>query len=113
MKIDMDALMIFLMMWGIPTFTVVRGYLKMSEEEQKEAMTDFKSLRFIFTIGFITIGAVFATLGGLLKVDSIKISGNIVIAIGITVSIVRMWKSNKLRSILLFLVLLLLLAIIT
>lgn len=77
----------------------------MSEEEQQEAMTDFKSPRFIFTIGFNVIGAFLATLGGLLKVDGMKMSGYIFITIGIIVAIVTMWKTSKLRSILLLLLL--------
>ncbi len=108
MNIDTDALIMFLIMWGIPTFMVARGYLKMSEEEQKEAMTDVKSPRFISTVGFSIIGVFLATLGGLLKVDVMKMSGHIFITIGIIVSIVTMWKTSKLRSILLLLLLLVL-----
>ncbi|PAQ16033.1 hypothetical protein CD798_03040 [Bacillaceae bacterium SAOS 7] len=107
MNIDTGALVMFLIMWGIPTFMVVRGYLKMSEEEQREAMTDFKSPQFIFTVGFLVIGFLFAMLGDLLKVASMEIGGNSLMAIGGIVSIIRIWKINKLGSVLLFLLLLL------
>ncbi|OZI10294.1 hypothetical protein CEW92_17725 [Bacillaceae bacterium SAS-127] len=107
MNIDTDVLIMFLIMWGIPTFMVARGYFKMSEEEQKEAMTDVKSPRFIFTVGFLVIGFLFAMLGDLLKIDSMEMGGNIFMAIGGIVSIIRIWKINKLGSVLLFLLLLL------
>ncbi|WP_338751080.1 hypothetical protein [Bacillus sp. FJAT-52991] len=105
MNIDMDALIIFLMIWGIPVFMVGRAYLKMSEEEKKEAMTDFKSPRFIFTIGFLIIGSFLAIVGGLLEVNIIKISGNALLIIGGIVSVLQMWKRNKLKSVLLVLLL--------
>ena len=72
MNVDTDSLVPFIIMWGIPTFMVVRAYLKMNPDDQKSAINDFKSSRFIFTIGFIVIGAFLAHLGFLFSVSIIE-----------------------------------------
>ncbi|MBK5446305.1 MULTISPECIES: hypothetical protein [unclassified Peribacillus] len=35
MNIKTDSLVTFIIMWGIPTFMVVRGYLKMITDDKK------------------------------------------------------------------------------
>ena len=69
-------------MWGIPTFMVVRAYLKMNIEDRKSAINDFKSSRFIFTIGFILIGAFLAHVGFLFSVSIIEFIGVVFFALG-------------------------------
>ncbi|PJO43398.1 hypothetical protein [Lysinibacillus xylanilyticus] len=64
---------IFVIIWGIPAFMVVRGYLKMNTDDKKSAINDFMSRHFIFTIGFIVIGFFFTQLGTLFAVSIIRI----------------------------------------
>ena len=82
MSVGADSLVPFIIMWGIPTFMVVRAYLKMNPDDQKSAINDFKSSRFIFTIGFIVIGAFLAHLGFLFSVSIIKFVGLVFFALG-------------------------------
>lgn len=53
---DIDRAVLFVIMWGIPVFAVVRGYLKMDRDERNSAKSDFKRLDFIFTTGFLILG---------------------------------------------------------
>ena len=62
MNVNADSLVPFIIMWGIPTFMVVRAYLKMNPDDQKSAINDFKSHHFILTIGFLVMGACAAEL---------------------------------------------------
>ncbi|RCW64537.1 hypothetical protein [Saliterribacillus persicus] len=98
MNIDTDSLVSFLIMWGIPTFMVVRGYLKMDIDDRNSAKKDFKSAQFIFTIGLLVIGHFFASFGNLLTLNIIKFLGIFLITIaGITITVV-MWRKNKIKS---------------
>ena len=99
LNIDIDSLVPFVIMWGIPTFMVVRGYLKMNADDKKSAFNDFKSRRFIFTIGFIAIGAFFAHLGILFTIRIIEVIGIAFFALGGIFSIFDMWKVNKIKSV--------------
>ncbi|UJL45258.1 hypothetical protein KFZ58_12655 [Virgibacillus sp. NKC19-16] len=62
---------IFIIMWGVATFMVVRAYLKMGKEDRMSAMKDFMSSNFIFTIGFLAIGAFLATFGNTFSLNTI------------------------------------------
>ena len=86
-------------MWGIPTFMVVRAYLKMNMEDRKSAINDFKSSRFIFTIGFIVIGAFLAHVGFLFSVSIIEIIGIVFFALGGIFSAFDTWKKSKTKSV--------------
>lgn len=99
MSVGADSLVPFIIMWGIPTFTVVRAYLKMNPDDQKSAINDFKSSRFIFTIGFIVIGAFLAHLGFLFSVSIIKFVGLVFFALGGIFSAFDTWKKSKTKSV--------------
>jgi hypothetical protein len=86
-------------MWGIPTFMVVRAYLKMNTDDRKSAINDFKSSHFIFTIGFIVIGAFLVHLGFLFSVSIIKMIGIVFFALGGIFSAFDRWKKSKIRSV--------------
>lgn len=97
-----DSLVTVFLLWGIPAFMVVLAYLKMSGDEKKEALSDFRTPRFIFTIGFMVTGA-FAAHGGMLF--SINIVGNIGILLlitGLVISAIQTWKFSKRSSVFLF-----------
>lgn len=78
---------------------VAREYLNMNREDRKSAIGDFKTPRFIFTIGFLVVGAFLATLGNAVTVHIIKIIGVVLIVLGGFVSFVTMWGENKFKSI--------------
>ncbi len=100
LKIDTDSLVTFLITWGIPTFLVVRTYMKMDTDERDSAKKDFKSLHFIFTIGLLVIGYFSASFGNLLTLNSIKFLGiSLLMIAGITIT-VDMWRINKIKSML-------------
>jgi hypothetical protein len=99
LNIDTDSLAIFIIMWGIPTFMVVRGYLKMNADDRKSAFNDFKSRRFIFTIGLMVMGAFFAHLGTLFAIRVMEVIGLAFFALGGVFSIFDMWKKNKIKSV--------------
>lgn len=105
MNIDTDSLVTFIILWGISTFMVVRSYLKMNTNDKKSVFNDFRSLRFIFTIGFIVIGAFFTHLGTLFAISIIKIIGIVLLILGLIFSIVDLWKKSKIKSMLLFVLL--------
>ena len=99
MSVDTDSLVPFIIMWGIPTFMVVRAYLRMNMEDRKSAINDFKSSSFIFTIGFIVIGAFLAHLGFLFSVSIIEIIGIVFFALGGIFSAFDTWKKSKTKSV--------------
>ncbi|ELK44287.1 hypothetical protein M662_07630 [Bacillus sp. SB49] len=100
MNIDTDSLVTFLITWGIPTFMVVRTYLKMDSDDRNSAKKDFKSAHFVFTIGSLVIGYFFASIGNLLTLNIIKLPGIFLMIIaGITIT-VDMWRKNKAKSML-------------
>lgn len=88
----------FFIVWVIPTLMVVRAYLKMNTDDKKSAINDFKSRRFIFTIGFMVTGAFFAHLGAIFAVSIFKIIGTVVILLGGTFSALTAWKKSKTAS---------------
>ena len=76
----------------------------MNADDKKSAFNDFKSRRFIFTIGFIVIGAFFAHLGILFTIRIIEVIGIAFFALGGIFSIFDMWKVNKISVFILVLV---------
>ncbi|KHF37902.1 hypothetical protein [Halalkalibacter okhensis] len=100
MSIDFDSLVPFFIMWGIPIFMVIRTYLKMNVDDRKSAKSDFKTPRFIFTIGFTIVGIFIAQIGSILRTEIVNTIGIIILAIGGMVSVVDTWRKNRFRSIL-------------
>ena len=78
---------------------VVRAYLKMNTDDRKSAFNDFKSARFIFTIGTIVIGAFLAHLGFLFSVSIIEMIGLVFFALGGIFSAFDTWKKSKIKSV--------------
>lgn len=97
---DIDRAMLFVIMWGIPAFAVVRGYLKMDKEERNSAKSDFQRPDFIFTVGFLLIGLFIAQIGSIFSLKIIKIVGLLIIAIGGIAATIDLWGRSKLRSLL-------------
>ena len=102
MEINIDSLVTFIIMWGIPIFVGTRAFFKMNTEDKKSVIIDFKSRRFISTIGFIVIGGFFIHIGTLLVVGIIKFIGIGLFTLGGVFSIFCLWKDSKLKSILIF-----------
>ena len=102
MNINTDSLAVFLIAWGIPLFLMSRAYLKMDATDRKSAMDDFKSRRFIFTIGFVAIGFFLTHLGSLLSVPLLKTIGIIILALGGLFSTIDTWNTSKGKSVLIF-----------
>ena len=99
MSVDADSLVPFIIMWGIPTFMVGRAYLRMSMEDRKYVISDFKSSRFILTIGILVIGAFVTHLGVLFSIRIIKGIGIIFLTLGVVFSAFDIWKRSKIRSV--------------
>ncbi|CAM3889785.1 hypothetical protein [Lederbergia lenta] len=93
-----DSLILVLILWGMPTFIVVRGYLKMNTEDKKSAINDFRSRRFILTTGFINFGAFCAHLGFLFDISIVKIIGLLFFILGGIFIIVNIWNERKISS---------------
>ncbi|WP_216598643.1 hypothetical protein [Psychrobacillus sp. FJAT-21963] len=100
MKIDTYSFISFIILWGIPTFIVVRGYLKMNSDDKKLAINDFRSHRFIFTTGLIVIGALFIHLGLLFTLSIIKLIGFVFFALGGILLAINKWNKSKIKSVL-------------
>ncbi|WP_347860935.1 hypothetical protein U0355_09525 [Salimicrobium sp. PL1-032A] len=99
MNIDMDSLITFLIMWGTPAFMMARTYWKMDPEERTSAKKDFKSARFVSTIGLLTGGCFIASIGNLLDLKVLTFTGCILMILaGITITI-DMWRKNKIKSV--------------
>ena len=99
LNVDTVSLVPFIIMWGIPTFMVVRAYLKMHTDDRKSAINDFMSARFIFTIGFIVIGGFVAHLGFLFSLNVIEIIGLVFFTLGGIFSAFDIWKKSKIKSV--------------
>ncbi|MCL1698179.1 MULTISPECIES: hypothetical protein [unclassified Lysinibacillus] len=105
MIIGTMSVVIFMIVWGIPAFMVVRGYLKMNTDDKKSAINDFRSRHFIFTIGFIVIGFFFTHLGMLFAVSIIRIIGIPLMILGGIFSALTTSKESKIRIMLILIVL--------
>lgn len=102
MNIDTDSIVNLLIWWGIPAFMVIREYLKMDAEEKVSAMNEIKSPGFIFTLGFLVLGSFFTHLGILIGIFGVKVFGIVLAILGGTTLTLTMWKENKFKSILVF-----------
>ncbi|MBT2570029.1 hypothetical protein [Planococcus sp. ISL-110] len=102
MNINIDSLVTFLFIWGTPLVLMSWAYLKMDADDRKSAMNDFKSRRFIVTIGSVTFGAFLIHLGSVLSVQLLETIGLFILALGGIFSIITTWKSSKGRSLLIF-----------
>ncbi|MFJ7973764.1 hypothetical protein [Psychrobacillus sp. NPDC096389] len=98
---DTDPLIPLILIWGIPVFMVVRSYLKMNTDDKKSAINDFRSSRFILTIGFIVMGAFLAHLGTLFSISIMELLGIGLFALGGFLSAIDMWNKNKIKSVIL------------
>lgn len=56
---DTESLIPFIIIWGLLAFMVVRSYFKMNTDDKESAINDFRSCRFVLTIGFTVMGAFF------------------------------------------------------
>ena len=79
---ETDSLIPFIFTWGIPAFLVTITYLKMNTEDKKSALNDFRSRRFILTIGFLVTGAFFTHLGSLIAIRKMELIGIALFALG-------------------------------
>lgn len=94
-----ESLIYLTLIWGLPVFMGGRAYLKMNAEDKKSAMSDFKSSRFIFTIGFIAMGGFIGHVGFLFSVRTLEVFGFSLFILGGIISVISMWKDNKVRSV--------------
>ena len=78
---------------------VVRSYFKMNTDDKESAINDFRSCRFVLTIGFTVMGAFFAHLGSLIAIWTIELIGIVFFALGGILSAINMWNKNKSRSV--------------
>ncbi|MGE6376395.1 hypothetical protein [Peribacillus muralis] len=105
MNLNIDSLVTFILIWGIPAFMVTKSYLKMHTDDKKSAINDFKSRGFIFTIGFIVIGTLFTHLGNLFAISIIKVIGISFFILGGIFSMIDMWRKSKMKSLLILVLL--------
>ncbi|MEK3955975.1 MULTISPECIES: hypothetical protein [unclassified Psychrobacillus] len=96
---DTDSLIPFIIIWGLPAFMVVRRYFKMNTDDKKSAINDFRSCRFILTIGFIVMGTFFAHLGSLFAIRIMELIGIGFFALGGFLSAINLWNKNKIKSV--------------
>ena len=94
-----DSLVIFMIMWGMPAFMIVRSYFKMNTDDRKSVIHDFRTRRFIFTIGLFTFGAFLTHLSTVFPIYIIKGMGIALLSLGGIISVVNIWKESKMKSI--------------
>lgn len=99
LKIHLNSLISFIILWGTPSVMVAGTYLKMDKDERCEVLENFKSLHFISTINLLVIGAFLTSLGNLVSINTLKYVGIILFAVAGVISGVIMWKKSKLRSV--------------
>ena len=104
MNTSIDSFVTFFILWGIPIALILKAYIKMNEEEIKSAMDDFKSKRFIVTIGFMLAGTFLSHAGMLFDLLIMKGIGIILFALGGVISTKDMWKVSKTKSVFLILI---------
>lgn len=100
---DSSRVVPFILMWGIPIFTVTITYLKMDTDDRDSAKSDFKTPQFIFTIGFLVIGLFLAQIGSILSIKIVNLIGIIILTVGGIVAAIDMWKQSKSKSLWIFL----------
>lgn len=96
---DTHSLIPFIFIWGIPAVIVVKGYLNMNNDDKKSAIYDFRSSRFVLTIGFIVMGAFFAHLGSLFAIRVMELIGILIFALGGILSAINIWHKSKIKSV--------------
>ncbi|PAD66364.1 hypothetical protein CHH83_24380 [Bacillus sp. 7586-K] len=96
----------FLFMWGIPGLLVIRSYLKLSAEEKRSVINEFKHPQLIFTVGFTLLGVFITHLAAIGSNDFIRIIGNVFLLIGGLVTMVVIWRISKIRSLFVFILML-------
>lgn len=111
MNINSDSLITFIIMWGTPAIMMLITYLKMTKEEKNDVIKEFTSSRFIFTIGFLVTGIFLDSLGNLLTLNIMKLLGTPLIIVAGTNIVVDQWKKNKVKSILITLLILVLIGL--
>src|SRR5699024_9481418 len=89
----------FLIFWGCITCMVVQQYMKMHAEDRESAIDAFKTPNFIFTILFLVVGALLATLGIAVTVHIINVVGLAFSGLGAIISFIFMLRENKIKSI--------------
>lgn len=100
MNIDIDSLIHFLLMWGTPAIMMLIAYLKMSKDDRDDVKKDFKTAKFILTIGFLVIGYFLASLGNLVALNILKLLGIPLMIIAAITIAMDMWNKSKVKSIL-------------
>ncbi|MCK1996027.1 hypothetical protein MPH47_02085 [Psychrobacillus psychrodurans] len=98
-NMDADSLIPFIVIWGLPAFIVVRTYFKMNTDDKKSAINDFRSCRFVLTIGFIVMGTFFAHLGSLFAIRIMELIGIGFFTLGGFLSAINLWNKNKTKSV--------------
>ncbi|MFG6147626.1 hypothetical protein [Halobacillus sp. B23F22_1] len=98
MEIDIDSLVTFIILWGCPSVAIVVKYLKMNKAERQEAIDDFKTLRSIFTMGFLVFGGFLSSLGNLISINTLKYVGITLLAVAGVTTGVTLWSDSKIRS---------------
>jgi len=98
MQLNIGNSMVYLIAWLICAILVLRTYFKMSKEERKEAMSDFKSAKFIFSAGFVILGWFLATLSQLFTLGVLEIVGIVILTIGGVVASLQNWKVSKAKT---------------
>lgn len=100
LNIDIDSLIHFLLMWGTPAIMMLIAYLKMSKDDRDDVKKDFKTAKFILTIGFLVIGYFLASLGNLVALNILKLLGIPLMIIAAITIAMDMWNKSKVKSIL-------------
>ncbi|WP_062052279.1 hypothetical protein [Bacillus sp. JCM 19034] len=100
---DPDSLMVFIIMWGVPSIMVIREYVKMDSNDIKEGKSDLLSRRFMLTGGLVMIGG-FLTNLGLITTSIIKVCVIVILIIGGIFSILNKWKQSKIKSIIILII---------
>jgi len=101
-----DYLVPILIMWGIPGLLVIRSYLKLSAEEKRSVIKEIKHPQQIFTVGFTLLGVFFTHLSVIGLNDFVRILGNVFLLIGGLVTMVVIWRISKIRSLFVFILML-------
>ena len=100
LKVDTYYLISFIILWGIPTFMIVRKYLQMNNNDKQIVFNDFRSHRFIFTTGFIVLGTLLIHWGLLLTISILKLIGFVFLALGGFLSTLNKWNKSKNKGVL-------------
>lgn len=98
MHFNLGNSMPFLIAWIICAILVIRRYFKMSKESRKEAISDFKSPKFIFSVGFVIFGWLLTTISQMFTLEILEVLGLVIFVIGGVVSALQNWKTSKQKT---------------